>query len=61
MFVSHLERFDLFVTLVARGFFLGDIFFLGIGIGEEKNQRKEANARDEKKLFFGHKNTSFRG
>jgi hypothetical protein len=37
MFVSHLERFDLFVTLVARGFFLGDGLLCRTGIGEIKN------------------------
>jgi hypothetical protein len=38
MFVSHLEGFNLFVTLVARGFSFGNGFFLGVGKGETKNK-----------------------
>jgi hypothetical protein len=43
MSVSHLEGFDLVMTLVACSLFLWDRFLCRRGIGETKNQRKKAN------------------
>jgi hypothetical protein len=48
MFVSHLERFDLFMALVACGFFLCEGFLCRTGIGKIKNQRKKTDEWNEK-------------
>ena len=58
MFVSHLERFDLFMTLVAGRFVLWGRLLGRAGVGKIKNQRKKADDNN-KKHFFSHRNTSF--
>lgn len=58
MFVSSLERFDLFVTLVTGSFLPWEGFLCRTGIGEIKNQRKKTDNRNEKHSFT-HRGTSF--
>jgi hypothetical protein len=41
MFVSRLEGFNLFVTLVTKCFSFGNGFFLGVGKGETKSKRQK--------------------